>query len=712
MTSLDPSLAMVSPATISFTPTNYAGDQALTVTASSDPDAVDASTTIRVESISHGLSTDVPVTIDDDEILAIETDVTAVSFAEATSATFQVRLTAQPLATTTVAVVSSDPAAASVSPAMLTFTTASWAAYQTVTVSGVADGDLSNETVTVSLTASDMPVVTVAGDVTDDDAQVVLVTPATLTVGEAGSGTLNVSLQYAPTGSVTVNVVSSAPTVATVSPATLTFTVANYATPQVVTVSGVDDIDVIAGAATVTASVVGGTPGSSTITVTDDDVVGLQTSVPTLTVGEAGTATFGVRLTAQPAAGTTVTIASTDVGAATASPTTLTFTPADWNVYQTVTVTGVNDADLVNESLAITISGPSIGASVTVAVTDDDTQAIIVSAATVTAVDGGGATFGVRLQAQPGGSVTVNIASGDTGAATVTPSSLTFSAGNWNVLQNVTVSGVADQDLASESVTITVSSTGLTSMTVTATITDDDSQEVVTSTGSLSVTEGGTNTATVSLRFVPPGNVTVTLTSSAPGVATVAPASMTFTPANYNVGQTITVAGVEDADTSNGAATVTATAVGAAPATIAVTVIDNDVLGLEVASPTLTVAEGGSATVGVRTTAQPAATTTVTVSSSDVGAAAALPASLTFTTANWNVYQNVTVAGVSDLDAANESVTDSMASTGHTTDHVAVTITDDETQLILHRGCRGSRWGQPRAPSVSGSPPSPSRTPR
>jgi hypothetical protein len=38
-----------------------------------------------------------------------------------------------------------------------------------------------------------------------------------------------------------------------------------------------------------------------------------------------------------------LTVASGDTGEATASPATLTFTPANWNTAQTVTVAGVND---------------------------------------------------------------------------------------------------------------------------------------------------------------------------------------------------------------------------------------------------------------------------------------------------------------------------------------------------------------------------------
>ncbi len=77
---------------------------------------------------------------------------------------------------------------------------------------------------------------------TDDDAAGITVSETTLTVAEAGgSGTFTVVLESQPTADVTIAVSSDATGNATVSPATLTFTSANWATAQTVTVTGVDD---------------------------------------------------------------------------------------------------------------------------------------------------------------------------------------------------------------------------------------------------------------------------------------------------------------------------------------------------------------------------------------------------------------------------------------------------------------------------------------
>ena len=52
---------------------------------------------------------------------------------------------------------------------------------------------------------------------------------------------------------------------------------------------------------------------------------------------------FTVVLATQPAANVTLNLSSSNTSEGTVSPASLTFTTANWNVPQTVTVTGVND---------------------------------------------------------------------------------------------------------------------------------------------------------------------------------------------------------------------------------------------------------------------------------------------------------------------------------------------------------------------------------
>ena len=78
-----------------------------------------------------------------------------------------------------------------------------------------------------------------------------------------------------------------------------------------------------------------------------------------VTTEAGGTASFTVVLNSEPGAMVTVPVASTNTAEGTVSVSTLTFTPANWNVPQTVTVTGVDDA-LADGPVAYGITvGPS-----------------------------------------------------------------------------------------------------------------------------------------------------------------------------------------------------------------------------------------------------------------------------------------------------------------------------------------------------------------
>ena len=110
-----------------------------------------------------------------------------------------------------------------------------------------------------------------------------------------------------------------------------------------------------------------GTNNAATLTLEDDEAAPPATtcpaqngifSEPRLRILETGETTYCVRLTRPPSGGdTTVTIGTTGsyTGAATASPTTLTFTASNYQTPQQVTVTGVDQTSLhLNRTLSLT----------------------------------------------------------------------------------------------------------------------------------------------------------------------------------------------------------------------------------------------------------------------------------------------------------------------------------------------------------------------
>ena len=234
-----------------------------------------------------------------------------------------------------------------------------------------------------------------------------------------------------------------------------------------------------------------------------------------------------------------------------------------------MTVTAVDDAtDEADET--VTVSGTAAGgngvaapSSKTLTLTDDDTAGIAVSPATSTSSrlrtteDGGTATFTVKLESEPTGDVVLGVASSDTGEGTVSASSLTFTASDWNTAQTVTLTGVEDvpadgsQDYT---VTLTVNTTstdddtydGLSAVTVYAMNADNDYGLDVSSVTGQATEAGGQATFTVELLARPSQAVTVTVSSRDASEGTASPSSLTFAATAWDTAQTVTVTGVDD----------------------------------------------------------------------------------------------------------------------------------------------------------------------
>ena len=209
----------------------------------------------------------------------------------------------------------------------------------------------------------------------------------------------------------------------------------------------------------------------------------------TVTEGSATTASFEVSLATQPSADVTVNvrILLSPPGLFVTPPSTLTFTPANWDTAQNVTVdaSNYNDPDTIDTSFQVEVAAMSadsnydgVSQDVAVTVTDDDTAALVVSQNALTVDENGTATFDVSLATLPSASVTVTVSSGDTAVATVTPTPLTFTNNNWSIPQSVTVTGVDDSDTNDDTATITLTASGGSytnvTITVTAIITDGD----------------------------------------------------------------------------------------------------------------------------------------------------------------------------------------------------------------------------------------------
>lgn len=286
------------------------------------------------------------------------------------------------------------------------------------------------------------------------------------------------------------------------------------------------------------------------------------------TTESGGTTNFTVTINGYPKMTNNVVInvSSSDTAEGTISPPTLTFTPADWNVPQTVTITGVDDgvADGTkpyNVNLSTTTSSDLsynglVAGSVSAINFDNEPGVVSVDASSATTTEAGGtSTFRVWLTSEPTGDVTVPISSSDTSEATVSTANLTFTSLDYGVPQFVTVTGVND-DVQDGNIAYTVvvgaaTSTdgaynGFNALDIAGVNLDNDLARVIVPAGKLTVTEPNTTAQfALVLGSEPTANVTINCASSDTSEGTVTP-SVTFTPANWSTPQNVTVTAADD----------------------------------------------------------------------------------------------------------------------------------------------------------------------
>ena len=696
-----------SSASLTFTTATWNTAQTVTVTAGEDDDgANDTATLLHTASGGDyaGETASVAVTVTDNETAGLTLSTTTLEVTEGDDAEYTVRLSTQPTAQVTVAITGTTGTDLSLDSASLTFTTASWNTAQTVTVTAGEDDDGANDAATLLHTASGGDYAgeteSVSVTVTDDETVGLTLSTTALGIAEGDDAEYTVRLSTQPTAQVTVAISGTTGTDLSLDSASLTFTTASWNTAQTVTVTAGEDDDGANDAATLLHTASGGDYAGETesvsVTVTDDETVGLTLSTTALGIAEGDDAEYTVRLSTQPTAQVTVAISGTTGTDLSLDSASLTFTTASWNTAQTVTVTAGEDDDGANDAATLlhTASGGDYAgetASVAVTVTDDDDVGLTLSTTALGIAEGDDAEYTVRLSTQPTAQVTVAI-TGTTGTdLSLDSASLTFTTASWNTAQTVTVTAGEDDDGANDAATLLHTASGGDyageTESVSVTVTDDETVGLTLSTTALGIAEGDDAEYTVRLSTQPTATVTVAITGHSGTDLTLDTASLTFTTANWNTVQTVTVTAGEDDDADNDMATLLHTASGGdyagETASVAVTVTDDESVGLTLSTTALGVTEGDDAEYTVRLSTQPSATVTVAITGHSGTDLTLDTASLTFTTANWNTVQTVTVTAGEDDDADNDMATLLHTASGGDyageTASVAVTVTDNES---------------------------------
>ena len=628
----------------------------------------------------------------------------------------------------------------------ISFTSANWSTAQTINVSMTDDtisGGLRFDTISHAIngasTAPEYNLVTI-NDVTVtiiDDDSIITESGGTTDITEGGAtDTYDIVLPQAPTADVTVTITANGSQAAT-DLTTLTFTSANWLTPQTITITAMDDnvyegnhTEIIYNSFSSADVVYNGLNLSITANITDNDTasVSITESGGSSDITEGGgTDSYDVVLTSIPSSNVTVTI-STD-NEVLADKTTLTFTPGTWNVTQTVTVSAINDSideDGDNNATPHTGTITHTSASgdnnynalvinpVLANITDNDTAAVTItqSGGTTNVIEGGATdSYDIKLSTKPMTDVTITIT---TGAETSTDkSTLTFTSGNWNIAQTVTASAIndlidedGDNNATPHTGTITHTSASgdsfydaITIADVTVNITDNDTAAVILtqSGGTTNVTEGGTaDSYDIKLATKPIADVLVNITSidTTNGVLVNggASAQFTFTSANWLTSQTVTVSAVDDSSVEVSPHTAlinhnidgsTADFIysGITINDVTANITDNDTAGVTIteSGSTDVTEDGATDSYNIALTTLPTGNVVITITSQDsingVLVNGAASAELTFTTANWSTAQAITVSPVNDLTDEDGD--------NNLTPHTAIIAHDINTSLTI-----------------------------
>ena len=362
------------------------------------------------------------------------------------------------------------------------------------TLTPIDDGMVEGpETVTVTASTTDpaltvTPAAGVEVRITDDDSPGVSVQPPALTIDEGQSESYSVVLNTVPAGIVTVDVSLTAGAGAvTVTPASLTFSAADWDTAQQVTVTAVADIDGDDAHAAVGHTVSGADYGSVraapvAVTVRDDETAssGIELVPDPTSVAESGgerIITVTARLDAAPRAAATAV--QVEIAAGTATP------GEDYAVVEAFAVTiaaGMvsgsatfalspvsDEVDEEDETLSLAgqvVEGgtpvpdalPVAGGSVTIA--DDDTRGVLVSDAALPVVEGESGSYTIRLTSAPTQPAAVEVEVPANADLRVSPTRLYFTRADWSTAQTVRIVAHADADTVDDTVTLTHAVTG------------------------------------------------------------------------------------------------------------------------------------------------------------------------------------------------------------------------------------------------------------
>jgi len=438
-----------------------------------------------------------------------------------------------------------------------------------------------------------------------------------------------------------------------------------------------------------------------TYTIIDDDIAWVTvTPIDTITGEDGDTGSFSVVLNTEPIGNVFLSFVSSNILEWTVPAGSAVFDNTNWNIAQNISVTGIDDTPAaddgtINYNIAIdvndaTTTAPEYDALVDADVVDvamqnqnNDAPWVVVDITDgITDETWGTASINFTLLSAPTADVVIPLdITGWTDEISLWASSVTLNATNWNTGVSVIVTGVDDNiidgDIAASVVTGTITSTdtsygGMVGTTIADAIiinSDDDVLDVQFTTSSASdgenvganLPELVTSWATSLLWAGMTVDVVVTGTAQALLDSWLTATGFTVNIPSGAHPQTIAIPGLTITDDMIDEENETLIFTISNPSEIygnigatnthTYTITDDDTADVLITavSDNLTDEDGDTLTFDVTLATEPTGDVVITVVSSDTGEAIVDSATLTFTSANWNIAQTVTVTGVDDV---------------------------------------------------------------
>jgi hypothetical protein len=418
--------------------------------------------------------------------------------------------------------------------------------------------------------------------ITDNDEVNIEITPISgLSTTEDGqTASFNVVLTSQPTANVSLELINNDPTEGTLSTSLITFTPENWDTSQTVIITGEPDVivdgDIIYTIST--APTVSNDPNYNGINPDDITVTNLDLDQPRvivnptaglITTEAGGTATFNVVLGSQPTVNVVLPLISNNTSEGTVFPEAVTFTPEDWDLPQTIQITGVDDNVADGEINYQILTQPTISEDinynginpedVTVTNEDNDTANIQVTPTTglITSERGETANFEIILTSQPIADITIDLNSNNPNEGILSVNAVTFTPEDWDIPQIITVTGVND-NVIDDNIAYTIITdpaisndanyNGLNAEDINLTNIDLSEPFIVINptTGLITGETGSSDSFDIVLNTQPRDIVTLNLSSSDITEGVVSPSVVNFTPNNWDIPQTVNITGVDD----------------------------------------------------------------------------------------------------------------------------------------------------------------------